>query len=368
MKVLHAAQTLPGGIASYLDEIIPFQVATFGTSMVRVLAPASQLHHLERVPDGVMLPAECVGRSPGALLRFLLALREALACEKPDVLHLHSTFAGALGRLPYLFGGARPRIVYCAHGWAFCMDGAPAMCRTYAVIERVLARVTDQIHNISAAEQVAAHAAGIAGDRQRLVLSGIRREAPVATVAPDGPVRLLFIGRHDRQKGLDVLLDAMERVDGVELDVVGDSVQSHFAAGDRPHVTFHGWQRRDQLGRFLARCHAVVMPSRWEGFGLVAVEAMRAGRAVVASDAGALPEIIQDGVTGRIVPIGDVRALARAIATLDPAMLRRMGQAARARFLERFTADRMNDAIVADYAPVRVAAPVPVLAPIGAVR
>lgn len=88
----------------------------------------------------------------------------------------------------------------------------------------------------------------------------------------------------------------------------------------------------------LAALDLFVLPSRWEGFGLVLLEAMAAGRAVVASRVSAIPEVVEDGVTGLLVPPGDPAALAAAIGALlaDPARRAAMGAAGRARVTTRF--------------------------------
>ena len=94
---------------------------------------------------------------------------------------------------------------------------------------------------------------------------------------------------------------------------------------------------------FLGRTGVFVLPSRSEGLGLVAVEAMAAGRPVVASCTGGLPEVVVDGETGLLVEPEDPVALARAIRMLlaDPDRAARMGAAGRQRVRERFSAERM---------------------------
>jgi len=86
-----------------------------------------------------------------------------------------------------------------------------------------------------------------------------------------------------------------------------------------------------------------VVPSLQDGFPLAGLEAMAAGRPVVASDAGGLPEMVEHGETGLVFPAGDVDALADCLQALltDPARARAMGRRARERFLERFHLDQM---------------------------
>jgi glycosyltransferase involved in cell wall biosynthesis len=162
------------------------------------------------------------------------------------------------------------------------------------------------------------------------------------------------IGRHDRQKGLDVLLDTIKRfpLPHVHFHVVGEAVCSRTSstgAHSRSNVTFHGWLDRAATADLLSRVDALVMPSRWEAFGLAAIEAMRAGIPVIASNRGALPEIVDHGVTGYIFDLDDRQSLGLLLTHLDPGELRRLGLSARAQWEKKFVADRMNAEIEEAY-------------------
>ena len=104
-----------------------------------------------------------------------------------------------------------------------------------------------------------------------------------------------------------------------------------------------GWLPRDQIAALYAAAEVLVVPSRWEGFGLVAVEAMRAGRAVLASRVGGLPEVVDEGVTGGLFEAGDAAALAGILARLSGAELQAMGAAGRSRFERLFDVRRVGD-------------------------
>ncbi len=118
------------------------------------------------------------------------------------------------------------------------------------------------------------------------------------------------------------------------------------------HVEFLGWLGHAGVAAQLNAADVVVMPSRWEGFGLVAIEAMRAGKPVVASAVGGLIEIVVDGVTGRLVPAGDAGALGAALSAFDRNGLSQMGDAGRVRFLQHYTSDKTNADLLRLYAEV----------------
>jgi glycosyltransferase involved in cell wall biosynthesis len=195
-------------------------------------------------------------------------------------------------------------------------------------------------------------------------MSGISDAAPSAAGIvrmPSDRLNLLFVGRLDPQKGVDDLLAAMELLTDtpVHLHVIGDGVVSTGKARAARNATFYGWLPHELIPAYLSAADALVMPSRWEGFGLVALEAMRAGRAVIASDAGALPEIVANGETGRIFGKGDPASLAETIRGLSRAELARQGEAGRRRFLAHFTADRMNRETLRLYETVLASRPAP---------
>jgi glycosyltransferase involved in cell wall biosynthesis len=112
--------------------------------------------------------------------------------------------------------------------------------------------------------------------------------------------------------------------------------------GISPDVTFLGWVPNTDLPPYYRAAAVSVIPSLEEGFGIPAAEAMGCEIPVVASDAGGLPEVVENGVTGLVVPRGDAGALAQAIRSLltNPQRRREMGQAGRARALRLFDWDR----------------------------
>jgi glycosyltransferase involved in cell wall biosynthesis len=174
----------------------------------------------------------------------------------------------------------------------------------------------------------------------RVVPGGVA--IPDVVGEPAEPPHLLFVGRLSEEKGVLELLEATE---GLPRVVVGDGPL-------REHVPESvGFVPPSELGAYYEQAAVVACPSRREGFGVVAREAMAYGRPVVASAVGGLLDAVEDGVTGIRVPPRDPAALRSAIESLlaDAALRRRLGAAAREVARERFSWAVATDATLRAY-------------------
>ncbi|MEA2712066.1 MAG: hypothetical protein QOK27_27 [Gemmatimonadales bacterium] len=200
--------------------------------------------------------------------------------------------------------------------------------------------------------------AGAPADHIRLVFNGtdLRRFSPGEngnrSYQRFGPHMIFACRQLFPRKGIRFLLEAAAQLkpefpdlkiviagDGFERPALVCLAEELGIGGD---VTFLGWVSNAELPPYYRAAAVSVIPSLEEGFGIPAAEAMGCEVAVVASDAGGLPEVVEHGVTGLVVPRGDSAALARAIGSLlsDPVRREQMGQAGRARALRLFDWDR----------------------------
>lgn len=200
-------------------------------------------------------------------------------------------------------------------------------------------------------------------DRDRFTPLPSQYARDVLDLGPD-PV-VLFVGRMDRAKGVDLLLEAcatLRRQDvkrKMQVVIVGgddqnrDSVArselqrlkaitSELGLGD--FTLFRGVVPQEQLPLYYAAADVCVVPSRYESFGMVAVEAMSSGRPVVGFRSRGLEQTVRDGRTGLLVEVGNGEALGRAIGRVldDPALGRRIGMAAR-ESVQQFSWERVAD-------------------------
>jgi glycosyltransferase involved in cell wall biosynthesis len=200
--------------------------------------------------------------------------------------------------------------------------------------------------------------AGAPADHIRLVFNGtdLRRFSPGENGNRGEPrfgAHMIFACRQlFPRKGIRFLLEAGAQLKpqfpDLKIVLAGDGFERPELArlagelGISSDVTFLGWVPNAELPPYYRAAAVSVIPSLEEGFGIPAAEAMGCEVPVVASDAGGLPEVVEDGVTGLVVPRGDSQALAGAIGSLlaDPERRREMGQAGRARALRLFDWDR----------------------------
>jgi glycosyltransferase involved in cell wall biosynthesis len=281
----------------------------------------------------------------GGLVRALRRLR-------PHVLHthlVHADFHGLLaGRLARV-----PLPVSTKHGFNPFRSR-----RAFAAADRAVARLADVHVAISAGlARYLAASEGFDESAFEIVHYGIEPGAPPPP--PPGGPRLAIVGRLIPIKGHEVLLESLARVRAeipdVTLEIAGDGpLDSNLRAtsarlGLADRVTFLG--RVARPGPVYERAAIVIVSSFGEGFGMVALEAMERGRAVIASDVGGLPEIVASGETGLVVPSGDPAALAGALVELarDPGLTAALGAAGRERALSAFSQERCTEQIEALY-------------------
>jgi glycosyltransferase involved in cell wall biosynthesis len=179
------------------------------------------------------------------------------------------------------------------------------------------------------------------------VHNGVPDRGPAAAGRNGTQVVVGTFARLDAGKGLDVLLEAVVPLPEVELLIAGDGPERDALLADAAR---RGLDTRIQLLPWSEKTRALldeidifVLPSRLEGLPLSILEAMTAGRPVVATDVGSVTEAVVEGTTGLVVPAGEVGPLRDALEQLaeDPEQRKRMGEAGRRRALELFTTDRM---------------------------
>lgn len=294
---------------------------------------------------GTMAEQAASGLRGGAALVGLLAAGAAAVARAardfaPDVVHAHWWFPSGLAAVAAgpLLGAPLVTTVHgtdarVAHRAAALRGAARAVFRRSAAVTAVSSWLAAQVR-------------GIAPDVAPLVAPMPVAAGRFTPGAGERDRRLLFVGRLNAQKGV---LDAVRAVamlpPDVSLDVVGegparrDCVALAEQLGVAARVRLHGAVAHDALPALYRAACALVMPSREEGLGLVAVEASLCETPVVAYDSGGVGDVIRQGDTGLLAPTGDTAALAAALARLvaDPTLRRALAARARQAALAGFT-------------------------------
>jgi glycosyltransferase involved in cell wall biosynthesis len=311
-----------------------------------------------------------LGREISPLRDLVATLRLArlIRRERPDILHTHTAKAGTVGRVAALLAGRRapPIVVHTFHGHVLRGYFGPLRSGLFRLLERWLAARTTALIAVSPQVRDDLVALGVAPPERFVVIRlGIELDERVAAeqngraesrrylgIASDR-FAVGWIGRMTAVKRTDDVLVAFRRLrdDGVDavLCMVGDGP-------DRPELErrahelgvirdtlFLGYQ--EDVAPFYAAFDALVLPSSNEGTPVSAIEALAAGRPVVATRVGGVPDVVQEGQDGFLVDPGATDDLADRLARLarDPALRERMGGAGRERVLPRYAVARLID-------------------------
>lgn len=318
------------------------------------VAALTRLGPLEDELRSAGIPVTLIGKKlkadPFALARLTRLLREG----KFDVVQTWIFAASSYGRIAA--HRAKTPVVVVAEMAVDLWKG-----RSQLAVDRFLARWTDRlVGNSNAVVEFYRDKAGIPPDKLAMIPSGIADEEPPDIdraalrqslgVASDAPM-ILFAGRLAPQKGVDDLIQALDILQHVRPDlrtlIAGDGPlrdrleERAWACGLRAAVRFLG--HRNDVPSLLAASDLLVLPSLYEGLPNVVLEAMRFRKPVVATAAPGTTEVVRDGETGLLVPIGAPNLLAKAIRDVieAPDLARRLGEAGRVWAEQEFRASIM---------------------------
>ncbi len=302
-------------------------------------------------------------------LRDLVAtfrLARLIRRERPQILHTHTAKAGTVGRVAALLTGSRrpPIVVHTFHGHVLRGYFGPVRSLFFRLLERWLASRTTALVAVSPQVRDDLVSLGIAPrERFAVIRLGIELDERIAAERngraesrrylgiPDERFAIGWIGRMTPVKRTDDVLVAFKRLrDGAvdaTLCMVGDGPdragleQRAHELGIVRDTLFLGYQ--EDVAPFYAAFDALVLPSSNEGTPVTVIEALGAGRPVVATRVGGVPDIVRDGEDGFLVEPGATDELADRLARLahDPALRERMGKQGRERVLPRYAVDRL---------------------------
>lgn len=288
-------------------------------------------------------------------------MRKIIKNISPDLVHLHSSKAGILGRLVARSLGVP--VIFTAHGWAFT-EGVSQKRRTmYKYIEQAMAFFASRIITVSDYDRDIALRSGVGSEK---LITTVHNGVPAVTQKEIkgqnvSVPKMIMVARFDEQKDQSCLVTALALLKDMcwSLEFVGDGpslanvkkLVREFDLEDR--VIFSG--SCDDVPQRLASAQLFLLITNWEGLPLTILEAMRSGLPVIASDVGGVSEAIDNGQTGYLVTRSDVQGLAVAIRTmLGSSDLRSsMGTSGREKFERQFSFDTMLEKTFSVYHSAR---------------
>ncbi len=322
--------TRPGGVQSHVAQLATHlssrhEVAVFAPHRRRAV-PAVNAPNVVDVGRPLQIPynrsVAPVAVTPTAALRVL----RRLARFTPDVTHVHEPLSPLVSSTAAAFG--RRPLVATFHSWS----DSDRVYRLVAPFGRFVAGRLDARVAVSGAAQVyAAEALGVPIGRFRVIPNGIdvatyAHAAPLPALRDPARPLLLFVGRLEPRKGLDVLVRAFLRIRAavptVRLCVVGEGAerrrcQQMIPSSIRHDALFVGHVDEAEKPRYFASADLFIAPNvGGESFGIVLLEAMAAGLPIVASDIEGFRTVLRDGRQGRFVPPNDTSTLADTVLTL----------------------------------------------------
>ncbi|MEO8695229.1 MAG: glycosyltransferase [Acidimicrobiales bacterium] len=370
---------ITGGIARFMSDVAPAmtdlgyetRVITRGSGHSTVDFEDGVWVHRVAVPANA--PAGALAEAPPPIDAFASAvLHETQRVGQwypPDVVYGSLWDVEVLGllrqsMLPVVPMLATPVFEVALHeGWNEQGPAQQAATDQLMALESEVLQNADVLHAISdaiAATIADRYPVSVPPARWHVAQIGLSEPSTDTDDSDDGrATTVLFVGRLEPRKGIDVLIAAANLLAdrGATPHFVIAGNDTRILAGgltyeqawraDRvgqsaPDLTFVGEVSDDELRRLYRQADLVVMPSRYESFGLVLLEAMMLSKPVVASAVGGINEIVRPGIDGLLVAPDDPHALAEAISTLDREVDRRrtMGTNGRQRFLDEFTSQR----------------------------
>lgn len=366
LRILHVMRAPVGGLFRHVLDLAGEQARrghSVGIVADSTSADALTVKRLSDIAPRLRLGLSLIpmSRQPGlgdlAALRRIVKIARALDL---DILHGHGAKGGAYARLGKTWlavGGVRVKAFYTPHGGSLHYRPGTAAGTVFLVLERIMGRMTDGlIFESEFAREAYARLAGKDGAPRRVIPNGLRPEDFVSRTPADDAADFLFIGELRDLKGVDVLLGALARITapaGVRAVIVGAGPDGEaFKAqaqdlGLDARVTFPGAMPAHEALP-LGRC--LVVPSRAESFPYVVLEAGAAGKPLIATRVGGIPEIVA-GTQTELIPAGSVDDLVRAmegvLANPEAALAR--ASELRQAVQRKFTVAAMTEAVLDFY-------------------
>lgn len=360
IKVLHVVQGTEGGTLEYLK--LFFMYMNKKKYNMELVCPNYGPFRSEISKIGIKVYTIDIKRNINLIddYKAYRQLKHIIKLSRPDIIHLHSSKAGVVGRVAAYMNHIP--CVYNAHGWAFSMDVSDAKKRAFALIERILAKSTDCIINISDSQQKLALKYNVAKEnKMRVIYNGIdikrfqdnvlRSNNFVSFGIKKDAFVVGMVCRLTEAKSPESFIKIAEKlltkIENCYFILVGDGelreeIEQLIINKDlKDRVIITGWTTLVPM--YVSLFNVGVLTSKWEGFGLSIVEYMAAGKPVVASNVGGISDIINNKINGILVPNNNIDVFVNGILKLkrDDSFREFIVNNAYETVSERFTIERV---------------------------
>lgn len=354
-RIVHVTESLGGGVLFLLHQLIKAQISS-GCNVtlvhsIRSDTPSSDILDKLFPPPilRIILPM-VTNISLKSDLTSFRKLTNLFQDKQPDIIHLHSSKAGALGRAAAQYVGMGNKTYYSPHGFSFLRSDISFLKRKiFFLMEMLGGLICGKLIASSASEVGLAET--LVGRRRVYLVENCTdiREAPNAKISLINPLRIMSAGRLCYQKAPWRFWDlaASLKTEFANFVWVGEGemreeLKRRNSSGD---VSIAGWVDRDRLWQEMLLSDIFVMTSLWEGMPLTLIDAQALGLPAIVSDVVGCRDVVIDGVTGYVCKTdGDLLEKTRELIH-DVHLRMRMGEAARNMCLKRFSVQRMNSEI-----------------------
>jgi len=360
MKILHITEALGGGVAHSLSQLARIQ----SENGFEVVVAHSIRRDTPRQDKLEMLFPSPIRRRILPMVTPVSPLADTIAAIKifrlireiaPDIIHLHSSKAGVLGRFAAKLSGVSERVFYSPRGFSFLrQDVSPTKRMLYLLFEMIAARLGGTLLACSNSEGLLARQKAL---HPNVVV--VENAVDVASIPPvhtgEGiTLRIVTSGRICYPKAPWIFRDlaSMLKNEAVEFAWIGSGeLEGDLALPPDEHINIEitGWLDRDDVIQELRRSDIYVQTSLWEGMPLSLIEAQVAGLPAVVTDVVGCRDVVRNGVTGYVCQ--DATEMKEKIMHLlhNPDLMIEMGKKARELGLERFSTGRMHNEITQAY-------------------
>lgn len=326
IKVAHIVECA-GGVDAYLRMLTP-RLKSRGVNQLLICSSNYNPAEYEGKVDGIQRVEIVQSFNPVRIVSSVKNVRNILRHYNPDLVYCHSSFAGVVGRLASLWLGVK--VVYNPHGWSFDMRCSCIKRGIYSVIERIFSHVTDAIVAISYAEKIAAVSRHVAPAlKVHVIYNGIELGDRMSSRIkyrkdlgiPDSAFVVGMVGRISDQKAPDTFVRAasliIKKIPEAWFVIVGDGearnqvqqLANNLGIGERLVIT--GWI--SDVSSYIKMFDQAMLLSRWEGFGLVLAEYMREKKPIIATNVGAINEIVVHNHNGLLVNVDDSNMVSQSV-------------------------------------------------------